>query len=228
MRVGNRQTLDDGPLHQFVLCTLKYVNVVNDLGVLVDPCLTFEAHIDNIVQKASRRCYLIFKSFQSRNTELLVRAFKTYVRPLLEVNSQVWSPHLLKDIRRLEAVQRRFTKKLSGLQAFPYTERLKLLGLERLEVRRIRADLLFVYKLLFGFTALRAEDYFNLSVCTATRGHPYKLFLTRCFTDVRKYFFCNRVVKIWNELPCDTDFTCINSFKRRLTSFSLNIYSDHD
>jgi len=38
MRVGNRQTLDDGPLHQFVLCndTLKYVNVVNDLGVLVD------------------------------------------------------------------------------------------------------------------------------------------------------------------------------------------------
>ena len=60
MRVGNRQTLDDGPLDQFVLCndTLKciyiYVNVVNDLDVLVDPYLTFEAHI---VQKASRRCY---------------------------------------------------------------------------------------------------------------------------------------------------------------------------
>ena len=38
---------------------------------------------------------------------------------------------------------------------------------------------LLVYKLF----ALRVEDYFNLSVCTATRGHPYKLFLTR-FTDV--------------------------------------------
>ena len=62
---------------------------------------------------------------------------------------------------------------------------------------------LLVYKLLFGFTALRVEDNFNLSVCTATRGHPYKLFLTR-FTDVRKYFYCNRVVKIWNELPSDT------------------------
>jgi len=57
------------------------------------------------------RCYLVFKSFQSRNTNLLVRAFTTYVRPLLEINLQVWSPHLLKDIRRLEAVQRRFTKK---------------------------------------------------------------------------------------------------------------------
>ena len=100
------------------------------LSVLVDPYLTFETHIDNIVQKASRRCYLIFKSFQSRNTELLVRAFKTYVRPLLEVNSQVWSPHLLKDIRRLEAVQRRFTKKLGGLHTFPYTERLTLYSVE--------------------------------------------------------------------------------------------------
>ena len=68
-------------------------------------------HIDRIFQKAESRCYFVFKCFQSRNTELLVRAFTTYVRPLLEVNSQVWSPHVLKDIRRLEAVQRRFTKK---------------------------------------------------------------------------------------------------------------------
>jgi len=59
------------------------------LSVLVDPYLTFEAHIDNIVQKASRRCYLIFKSFQSRNTELLVRAFKTYKRQKLKVYNDV-------------------------------------------------------------------------------------------------------------------------------------------
>ena len=65
MRVGNRQAFDDGPLHQFVLVLLysEDVNVVNDLGVLVDPYLTFEAHIDKVVQKASRRCYLIFNHF---------------------------------------------------------------------------------------------------------------------------------------------------------------------
>ena len=94
----------------------------------------------------------------------------------MEVNSQVWSPHLLKDIRRLEAVQRRFTKKLVGLHALTYTERLELLGLERLESRRIRADILFTYKLLFGLTALHSEDFFMLSESTCTRGHPYKLF----------------------------------------------------
>ena len=51
--------------------------------------LTFEAHIDNIVQKAARRSYTIFKSFQSGSTELLVRAFTTYDMPLLEVNLEV-------------------------------------------------------------------------------------------------------------------------------------------
>ena len=42
-------------MHQFVLRndTLQYVNVVTDLGVLVDPYLTFMAHVDNIVQKSS-------------------------------------------------------------------------------------------------------------------------------------------------------------------------------
>jgi len=176
----------------------------------------FASHIHSIVQKAAQRCYLISKSFQSHNTELLVRAFTTYVRPLLEVNSQVWSPHLLKDIRRLETVQRRFTKKLNGLETPAYDERLKSLGLERLETRRIRSDLLFAYKVLFGFTGLRSTDFFILSESVTTRGHPYKLSLTRCYTDVRKYFFCNRVVQIWNQLPGNTDFSTIGSFKHAL------------
>jgi len=91
------------------------------------------------------------------------------------------------------------------------------------------ADLLFVYWYTNFYSGLPPTERKIISTCLfATRGHPYKLFLTRCFTDVRKYFFCNRVVKVWSELPSDTDFTCINSFKRRLTSFNLNIYCDHD
>jgi len=77
------------------------------LTMITNQCfdkLTLEAHIDNIGQKAARRRYLIFKSFLCRSTELLVRAFTTYVRPLLEDNSEVWSPHMLKNIRQLEEI----------------------------------------------------------------------------------------------------------------------------
>ena len=46
---------------------------------------------------------------------LLVKAFITYVRPIVEYNSPVWSPNALKDINRIEAVQRRFTKRIPGM-----------------------------------------------------------------------------------------------------------------
>ena len=45
--------------------------------------------------------------------------------------------------------------------------------------------------------------------CKLTRGHPYKLYLPRCSTDIRKYFFSQRIVKLWNELPANTDFSSI-------------------
>ena len=165
------------------------MDVVNDLSVLVSQHLTFSEHIDRIVQKAACRSYLVFKCFQSRNTKLLVRAFTTYVRPLLEVNSWVWSPHLLKDIQRLEAVQRRFTKKLLGMHAFTYPERLKLLGLERLEDRRIKAEHTICVQTFVRPYSPTSRRLFILCESTCTRGHSYKLFLPRCSTDVHKCFF---------------------------------------
>jgi len=50
------------------------------------------------------------------------------------------------------------------------------LGLKRLEERWIRADLLFAYKLLFGFTPINVHEFFTPSKFTGTRGHAYKLF----------------------------------------------------
>ena len=109
-----------------------------------------------------------------------------------------------------------------------YTKRLALLCLERLEARRIRADLLFVYKLLFGFTVLGADHYFCLSERSATRGHPFKLFLPCCPTNVLKHYFCNRIVKICNDLLSDTNFTSVGTFRSTLARFNLLVYCDQD
>ena len=108
--------------------------LVNDLGILIDSGLTFSAHIDKITSKAYQRSYLIRKCFRSRDTNILLKAFKTYVRPLVEGNSAVWSPHMIKDIRKVESVQRRFTKNLPGLYNVPYLERIRKLKLERLDI----------------------------------------------------------------------------------------------
>ena len=68
------------------------------------------------------------------------------------------------------------TKRLKGLSALSYDDRLKLLNLERLEIRRLRFALLCCYKIIFGLMRIDREAFFELRT-SCTRGHPYKLLL---------------------------------------------------
>ena len=72
---------------------LPFTDHIRDLGVYHDSRLKYDEHISNIVHKAFSRSVLILKCFHSRDYRLLTLAFSTYVRPLLEFSSQVWSPH---------------------------------------------------------------------------------------------------------------------------------------
>ena len=54
----------------------------------------------------------------------------------------IWSPHYKQDLERIESVQRCFTKRLPGLKNYKYTERLTMLDLASLELRRLWFDLL--------------------------------------------------------------------------------------
>jgi hypothetical protein len=80
--------------------------------VSYDDRLSFSPHVSKIVVKASCRAKLILKCFRSRDSQLLVRAFCTFVRPLLEFFSIIWTTFSAIDINRIESVQRLFTKTL--------------------------------------------------------------------------------------------------------------------
>jgi len=94
--------------------TVQSVNTVRDLGVQFCSTLTFTSHINKIVAKAHARASLIHKFFPSKDATTLTKAFVTYVRPILEYASVIWSPYQLGEIAKLESVQRRFTKRLVG------------------------------------------------------------------------------------------------------------------
>jgi len=72
---------------------LSTVSQVRDLGVIVDSSLKFDKHISLIVRRAQQRAGLILKCFCSCDKDLSMKAFCTYVRPLLEYSTPVWSPH---------------------------------------------------------------------------------------------------------------------------------------
>jgi len=73
---------------------LEPADDVKDLGILInDSSLKFNSHIDSIVAKAHLRASLIHKCFVSKHPALLTRAFKVYVRPIVEYMLHVCGPH---------------------------------------------------------------------------------------------------------------------------------------
>ena len=86
-----------------------HVDSIRDLVVTIGSRLKFDQHIGLIIHTAMSRAYLILKAFHSRDRSLMVKAFCTYVRPLLEYCSPVWSPHTHRQIYKIEKVQRFFT-----------------------------------------------------------------------------------------------------------------------
>jgi len=90
--------------------TVQSVNTVRYLGVQFCSNLTFTSHMNKIVAKAHAKASLIHKCFLSEDAATLTKAFIfTYVRPILEYASVIWSPYHLGEIAKLESVHRRFT-----------------------------------------------------------------------------------------------------------------------
>lgn len=193
---------------------------VRDLGIIVDEHLTFTEHINTIIKKAATRSVLIHKCFLSQDRNSLLKAFIVYVRPLVEYSSQIWSPHHKKYINDLESVQRRFTKRLPGLQNLNYAQRLNVLKLETLEIRRLRADLILLYKIFFGTIKTDFSKFIVHNNYTSTRGHSYKLRVPHARTDVFKFSFI-RSFSVWNSLT-NADFSSLNNFKNSLSKVHLH------
>lgn len=84
---------------------------------------------------------MIHEIITSCDHNLLIRAFVTYVRLLLEYASRIWSPVDLQDIAKLESVQKKFTKRLFALKTICYQNMLVTLNVESLWLRRLQLDL---------------------------------------------------------------------------------------
>ena len=90
---------------------------------------------------------IILRCFYTRDKCILFRAFTAYVRSLVEYCCSVWSPYQCTLIYKLENIHRNFTKKLFSLEHLTNIDSLRVLNADTLEIRRLKADLLFYYKI---------------------------------------------------------------------------------
>ena len=118
----------------------------------------------------------------------------------------------------IEDVQRRATKMVTNVRHLPYEERLRALGLQTLETRRLRADLIMVYKMAHGLVDVPLSRFFEIIPGARLRGHEFKLRArVTPHLDCARYSFAYRTVGTWNNLPPNVvTAPSVESFKRFL------------
>ena len=176
---------------------------------------------------AHHRCALLLKGIHTNDVSILLQLFTTYVRPLLESNTQVWNPWLHQDIHSIEKVQRFFTRAVcrrAKLSYMDYGTRLRNLNLQSLEYRRVFFDLVMCYKIVFHLVDVDVSDFFVInSHVHFTRGHHFKL-KSRSLPhhNFRQNFFSERVIPIWNSLPNSVvSASSVCAFKAHLSHVDL-------
>ena len=98
------------------------------------------------------------------------------VCPHLEYANSVWCPHKLGDIKEIEKVQKRATKLVINLKKIPYTNRLQRLKLPTLKYRRLRGDMIEVFKMTHNIYDPDVSLKLEYNLGCSTRGNKYKLF----------------------------------------------------
>ena len=197
---------------------------VTDLGIIITKDLSWDEQITNMVNGGKRFTSWILRCFQSRKPEVIMILFKLFVIPRLEYACPVWSPYKIKDITRIEALQRTITSKLENLQHQNYHERLQTLGLYSLQRRRERYIIITVWKMAVGLT----KNFLNLEFYNTRRfGVKCRVKLSKAMghiKTVRNNYFTATGPSLFNCVPKDVKANKkLANFKSDLDKFLQNI-----
>ena len=98
------------------------------------------------------------------------------------------------------------------LYSYCYQDRLRRLQLPSLELRRLYADLVWCYKILFGNVDVQSDIFSSNLICVLLED----ISTTYTKIAVRAAFLSERDVDVWNSLPDSVDFSTLSKFRRSI------------
>ena len=84
--------------------------------------------------------------------------------------------------------------------------------------RLLRADLIKYWKIVHGKCGdANLKDVLLVAPYGRTRGHPFRLLMPVCISDIKGRFFGTQCIMLWNSLPISVvSVNCLATFKRVL------------
>lgn len=134
--------------------TLQREVEIKDLGVTLDHKLEFKNHYSNVRNKGMKTLGFVTRnSKEFKNPQTFKLLYFTFVRPVLEYASVVWSPHYEISSKVIESVQRKFLRYLAFKQGHrildhDYSEILTRNNITTIENRRKMNDITFLCNVL--------------------------------------------------------------------------------
>ena len=193
---------------------LAKVEEEKDIGVTVHSSLKPSRHCQKIAATSNTVLRQLTKNFHYRDRHVFKKLYVQYVRPHVEFASPAWSPWSEQDKTLLEKVQIKAVNLVTGMKGLTYEDKCKELGLETLEQRRTKQDILQTYKIIHGVDKVEHERLFQLTGPTLGRqtrftADPLNIVVERANLDIRKNSYTIRAAEHWNRL--DSDMKSSNS-----------------
>lgn len=194
------------------------------LGIDLTSNLDWKTHVDRITKKSNSILGFLRRNLRVSNEQTKINAYIAMVRSNLEYCCTVWNPHRKEQIQKVEMVQRRAARFITGRyrNTSSVTSMLDHLNLETLESRRLKLQLTMFYKVINGIVAIDKDAYLTPASGRTRSSHSLKYRQYSTSIDSFKYSFFPRTIPTWNTLPATAaEAPDLVHFKQELSQLSF-------
>jgi hypothetical protein len=228
LRYGKNQHIKDstsyyGPNGR----TIERTECVKDLGVKMSDTLRFTDHIETICTKVRQKCGWIIRTFHARDLHTMKTLWCSIVQPHIDYCSQLWTPHRVGDIQKIESLFRSFSNKIYSISDLNYWDRLSALKMYSQERRMERYRIIYIWKILEGISPnVGIESFTSPRQGRLCRVPQIKLCATGSIRAIREGSLQVRGPQLFNSLPViirGLTGCSVISFKHKLDKYLQTI-----
>lgn len=184
--------------------SIAFSDHVKYLGLTFSSNLTWSKHTETVTMKAGRVLNFIRRNFKNAPQDVKETLYKTNVRPILEYAAAAWDPDTKVLINKLEAIQNRAARFVTGSfgKNTSVSAIKKALSWDCLQTRRTVCRLLFLNQITNGKTGINRQTYLKPpDYVSKRRDNSKKIREIHCRTSLFKSSFFPRTIGDWNKLP---------------------------